>query len=72
MPGPVSYARIADQLKDYAKEVLPDFVRELQDKIQKPGVDPIIKAPQTHLQKMAQSDRGHQNPGPGKKKVKPW
>jgi len=59
------YHRLAEQISAYAKEVQPDFVQEIAARI---GDLDTVKAPQTHMQRMAQSDRGHQNPGTGKKK----
>lgn len=73
MPPTNFYHRLGEQISAYAEEILPDFVKELQDKMKidlTPGVAPV-EAPQTHVQRMAQSKRGHQNPGPGKK-VKPF
>ena len=58
------YHRVGEQISSYAADQLPDFVRDLSDRIG--GLKPV-QAPQTHVQRMAQSDRGHKNPGPGKK-----
>lgn len=58
------YHRLADQIGSYADDVLPDFVKSMRDKVG--DMVPDGGAPQTHQQRMAQSDRGHNNPGPGK------
>lgn len=59
------YHRLADQIGSFAQEDLPSFVSAVADRVNS-AVKPIAEAPQTHLSRMAQSARGHQNPGPGK------
>ncbi len=63
--GKTLYHRLGEQISAYADQILPDFVQEIQDRLA--GVD-ALKMPQTHQQRMAQSDRGHENPGPNKKR----
>lgn len=66
--GTTSFSRLADQVHRYSEEKLPRLVEELMARVGELGEPLKYKAPQTHLQRMAQSDRGHQNPGPGKAK----
>lgn len=66
--GTTSFARLADQISRYSEEKLPGFVSDLLTRVGELGEPLKYKAPQTHIQRMAQSDRGHQNPGPGKAK----
>jgi hypothetical protein len=61
-----TYHRLADQISSYTEDQLPTFVKEMRDRVA--SMTDSSGAPQTHMQRMAQSDRGHQNPGPGKAK----
>lgn len=61
-----AYHRVAEQISSYADDVLPDFVKDMRDRVAS-AANPT-SAPQTHQQRMGQSDSGHENPGPGKKK----
>lgn len=66
--GVTLYHRLGEQISSYAHDQLPDFVKEISDRLGSLGQPDVYKQPQTHIQRMAQSDRGHQNPGPGKKR----
>jgi hypothetical protein len=61
------YHRLAEQITAFSTEAAPPFVNDVFDRLQQAG-EPTNGAPQTHVQRMAQSDRGHANPGPGKAK----
>ena len=61
------YHRLAEQIGGDAGDVLPHLVKEERGRVGD-TVDPTAGGPPTHHQTTAQSDRGHENPGPGKKR----
>ena len=64
--GKTLYHRLAGQIESYAHEELPDFVQAIADRLSGIAEPDVYTAPQTQLQRKAQSDRGTQNPGPNK------
>lgn len=66
--GKTLYHRLAAQLSSVAEDQLPNYVREIMNRV--PTLGNGGDAPQSHINRMAQSDRGHANPGPGKARNK--